>query len=115
MDPVQSMYRMTLNKMHSSYQKIYAVVKKIPYGRVATYGQIARLAGIPRHARQVGYALSHLTDDDIPWHRVINAKGEISGRGNPDYERLQRILLEEEGITFSPDSRISLTRYLWKP
>ena len=101
--------------MPSTYEKIYAVVKKIPYGRVATYGQVARLAGIPRQARQVGYALSNLTDDKIPWHRVINARGKISGRSNPDYERLQRILLEDEGITFDPDGRISLTRFLWKP
>ena len=101
--------------MPSTYEKIYAVVKKIPYGRVATYGQVAGLAGIPGQARQVGYALNHLTDNDIPWHRVINARGEISGRSNPDYARLQRILLEEEGITFSPDGRTSLTRFLWKP
>lgn len=101
--------------MPSTYEKIYSVVKKIPSGCVATYGQIAKLAGIPNQARQIGYALNHLTDDDIPWHRVINARGEISGRSNPDYERLQRILLEEEGITFSPDGRTSLTRFLWKP
>ena len=101
--------------MNSTYEKIYSVVNQIPYGHIATYGQVAGLAGIPRQARQVGYALSHLTDDKIPWHRVINARGEISGRSNPDYARLQRILLEEEGITFSPDGRTSLTRFLWKP
>ena len=101
--------------MLASYQKIYVIVKEIPYGYVATYGQIARLAGITRHARQVGYALSALNDNDIPWHRVINAKGEISGRSNPDYENLQRILLEEEGITFGKDGRIPLAKHLWKP
>jgi methylated-DNA-protein-cysteine methyltransferase related protein len=99
----------------STYEKIYSVVKQIPTGRIATYGQVAGLAGIPGKARQVGYALSHLADDDIPWYRVINARGEISSRSNPDYVRLQRILLEEEGITFSPDGRTSLTRFLWKP
>jgi methylated-DNA-protein-cysteine methyltransferase-like protein len=101
--------------MPSSYDKIYTVVKKIPHGRVATYGQIARLIGIPRHARQVGYALNALNDNNVPWHRVINAKGEISSRSNPDYENLQKILLEEEGVTFDKDGRISLTKYLWKP
>ena len=101
--------------MKPTYGKIYSVVKQIPSGQIATYGQVARLAGIPGQARQVGYALSNLTRDDIPWHRVINARGKISARSNPDYEKLQRILLEEEGITFDPDSRISLTRYLWRP
>jgi methylated-DNA-protein-cysteine methyltransferase-like protein len=101
--------------MPSSYDKIYTVVKKIPHGRVATYGQIARLIGIPRHARQVGYALNALNDNHVPWHRVINAKGEISRRSNPDYENLQRILLEEEGIIFGIDSRISLAKYCWNP
>lgn len=101
--------------MKSTCEKIYSIVKQIPSGHIATYGQVARLAGMPGQARQVGYALSNLTDDDIPWHRVINARGKISGRSNPDYERLQRILLEEEGITFSPDGRTSLTRFLWKP
>jgi methylated-DNA-protein-cysteine methyltransferase-like protein len=101
--------------MPSSYEKIYSIVKKIPCGRVATYGQIARLAGIPRHARQVGYALSVLNDDKLPWHRVINAKGEISGRSNPDFVHLQRILLEEEGVVFDTDGKIPLARYLWNP
>jgi len=101
--------------MPSTYEKIYSIVKKIPYGHVATYGQIAKLAGIPRHARQVGYALSTLNNDETPWHRVINAKGEISGRSNPDFVHLQRMLLEEEGIIFGNDSRIPLEKYCWKP
>ncbi len=90
-------------------------MKKIPYGCVATYGQIAGLAGIPKHARQVGYALNALNDNQVPWHRVINAKGEISRRSNPDYENLQRILLEEEGIAFDKAGKISLARYRWNP
>lgn len=101
--------------MPSSYEKIYSVVKKIPYGCVATYGQIAGLACIPKHARQVGYALNALNDNQVPWHRVINAKGEISRRSNPDYENLQRLLLEEEGIAFDKDGKISLARYRWNP
>lgn len=101
--------------MPSSYDKIYTIIKKIPYGHVATYGQIAKLAGIPGQARQVGYALSALNDNDIPWHRVINARGEISGRSNPDYENLQRILLEAEDIEFNPGGSVSLAQYQWKP
>jgi methylated-DNA-protein-cysteine methyltransferase-like protein len=81
---------------------------------VATYGQIARLAGIPRNARQVGYALSaDYDDDDLPWHRVINSHGEISKRAFPGPERFQRILLEDEGIEFSMSGRISLRKYGW--
>ena len=99
-----------------SYEMIYAIVKHIPRGRVATYGQIATLANLGRHARQVGYALNALsTNTRIPWHRVINAKGEISTRNDPKCEHRQRRLLEQEGITFDERSRISLTRLGWKP
>ncbi len=63
----------------SNYERIYSVIRKIPSGKVATYGQIARLAGMPRHARQVGYALHVLPEKaNVPWHRVISSKGEIS-------------------------------------
>lgn len=97
------------------YQTIYQTVKQIPAGKVATYGQIARLAGIPRQARQVGYALSTLRDDSIPWHRVVNRNGEISKRSNPDFEELQRYLLEQEGIEFNMENRVSLAIYQWQP
>jgi len=64
----------------------------------------------------VGYALHASPEDqDIPWHRVINAKGEISKRATPVYEGIQRELLEQEGITFDPQGRISLSKYLWQP
>lgn len=99
-----------------SAARIYAVVRRIPRGRVATYGQVAALAGLPRQARQVGYALNRLPEDsDVPWHRVINAKGEVSARAIPDDARFQRILLSAEGVRFSPAGRIPLDRYLWKP
>lgn len=100
-------------KIH--YRYIYDVVKQIPCGCIATYGQVAELAGFPGHARQVGYALSVLRNTAIPWHRVINAKGGISNRSNPDYVSLQQILLEHEGITFNADGGISLAKYRWKP
>ena len=100
--------------MSNTYERIYAIVKQIPEGRVATYGQIARLAGLGGQARQVGYALNALPDDqDVPWHRVINARGEISKRSLPVYEQVQRELLEQEGIEFGTDARISLRRYRW--
>ena len=98
-----------------SYRKIYAIVKQIPCGKVATYGQVAKLAGIPGQARQVGYALNRLNDHSIPWHRVINARGEISSRSDSDYETLQQDLLAHEGIQFSVEGKISFNRYRWKP
>jgi len=97
-----------------SRNHIYAIVRQIPSGCVATYGQVARLAGLGRHARLTGYALNALpTDHDVPWHRVINARGEISKRAEPEYEQLQRALLEQEGIVFDANNRISLARYQW--
>lgn len=97
-----------------SYARIYETVRRIPPGRVATYGEIARLAGIPRHARQVGYALAALRGDDVPWQRVINAKGEVSPRAEPGWEGLQRKLLEREGVVFDAQGRVSLARFGWQ-
>lgn len=101
----------------STYEAIYAVVRCIPEGKVATYGQIAELANLPRQARLVGYALYRVDPtSDIPWHRVINAKGEISEspfRQGGDY--LQRSRLEQEGVEFSPTGKISLQVYRWQP
>lgn len=99
------------------YAHIYRVVRRIPRGRVATYGQVAELAGIPGQARQVGYALNALPDQaTVPWQRVINARGEISPRADPGLvEHVQRALLEAEGVQFDDTGRIDLTRYRWKP
>jgi methylated-DNA-protein-cysteine methyltransferase-like protein len=100
----------------SSYSRIYAAVNRIPAGRVATYGQIAALAGMPGHARQVGYALNVLPDgQQIPWHRVINAKGRISVRSDSGHDSLQRRLLEAEGVSFGWKENVSLERYGWRP
>ncbi|HEY3295095.1 MAG TPA: MGMT family protein [bacterium] len=100
----------------TTYSRIYRTVRRIPLGRVATYGQIARLAGFPRHARLVGYALHALReqiDPSVPWHRVINARGEIS---LPEFSGadLQRALLMSEGITFDHKHRIDLNHFGWK-
>lgn len=102
----------------STYDAIYAIVRQIPYGKVATYGQVAELASLPRQARLVGYALYRVDMqlDDVPWHRVINAKGEVSEspfRYGTDY--LQRSLLEQEGVVFSKQGKVSLRQYRWQP
>ncbi len=99
-----------------SYERIYAVVRRIPSGRVATYGQVAKLAGLPGHARQVGYALHALRpDEDVPWHRVINAQGAVSPRAEPGWERIQRRYLEREGVGFDERGRVALERFAWRP
>jgi methylated-DNA-protein-cysteine methyltransferase-like protein len=102
------------SKLH---ERIYAVVRRIPSGRVASYGQVAELAGLPRQARLVGYALHALRDEHgaVPWQRVINARGEVSLRSEPGTEGLQRVLLEAEGVAFDERGRVDLTRYRWNP
>jgi methylated-DNA-protein-cysteine methyltransferase-like protein len=99
-----------------TYERIYATVNRIPRGRVASYGQVAQLAGMPGQARQVGYALGALPDDSpTPWHRVINARGEVSRRSDPTFEAIQRQLLEREGVLFDEDSRVPFSRFRWRP
>ena len=98
------------------YERIYEVIRRIPRGRVATYGQVAALVGLPNGARQVGYALSALDEDTcIPWHRVINAKGQISSRWDPVLEEDQRHRLEAEGVEFDNSNKVLLSRYRWNP
>jgi methylated-DNA-protein-cysteine methyltransferase-like protein len=97
------------------HERIYSVVRRIPRGRVATYGQVARLAGLPGHARQVGYALAALSEaNDVPWHRVLNAEGRVSPRKEPGWDNVQRQLLAREGVDFDAAGRTSLTRYQWR-
>ena len=98
------------------YQRIYAVVRRIPRGRIATYGQVAELAGLGGHARQVGYALHALTAGDaLPWHRVLNAQGRVSPRAEPGGDRVQRALLQREGVRFDSAGRADLARFGWRP
>lgn len=98
----------------NGWNHFYRQVRRIPRGRVATYGQVAALAGLPRHARQVGYALHALPENSrVPWHRVVNAKGEISLRPSTGHDQLQRLLLEKEGVRFGPAGRIDLKRFQW--
>ena len=98
-----------------AYARIYSVVRRVPRGRVVAYGAVARLAGVPRGARQVGYALHALAeaDRDVPWQRVINAKGEVSPRGEADWASLQRSMLIAEGVVFDQKGRVDLTIYGW--
>jgi methylated-DNA-protein-cysteine methyltransferase related protein len=104
-------------QQNSLYDAIYGLVKQIPVGQVATYGQIAEMLGLYGRARQVGYALFQVPPgSDIPWHRVVNAQGMISRspmrQGNDD---LQRILLEREGIVFDTQEKLNLRHYRWTP
>ena len=102
-------------KRETAYERIWRFVRRIPRGRVATYGQVAALAGNPRGARQVGYALHALTDHSaVPWHRVLNVRGTISLRseGAPETQRLR---LEREGVRFDVAGRTDLTRFQWQP
>jgi methylated-DNA-protein-cysteine methyltransferase-like protein len=102
--------------LRSSYQKIYATVRRIPKGRVASYGQIAKLSGLSGRARQVGYAMYALQPGStVPWHRVVNAQGRVSRRRVPGAELTQRMFLEREGVRFGPGGRIPLTRFGWRP
>lgn len=100
-----------------AYRRIYAVVRRVPRGRVATYGQVAALAGLAGQARLVGYALHAVPPGgSLPWHRIINARGGISlRRASPSGGITQRILLEREGIRFDGASRVNLARYAWRP
>src|SRR4051812_887325 len=97
----------------SYYDDIYELVKRIPPGKVSTYGRIAQLTLVPRGARGVGWALAGLSPDlaqIVPWWRVINAAGRISNRINA---ALQRDMLEAEGITFDQHGQVDLAVFLW--
>jgi methylated-DNA-protein-cysteine methyltransferase related protein len=94
---------------------IYRIVARIPSGKVATYGQVAALAGYPGRARQVGYALAGLPEElELPWHRVINAQGKVSPRTHSGWHEFQYALLEQEGFVFQ-HNRLDLQKYCWQP
>ena len=99
-----------------SYRRIYAVVRKIPKGKVATYGQVAALAGNPRWSRVVGWAL-HVNPDPAgtPCFRVVNRMGECSGSFAFGGKGAQEALLREDGAVFLPDGRVDLAACLWQP
>lgn len=103
-----------LRRMADSFhQRVIEVIRQIPRGKVATYGQIAALAGNPRAARQVVRTLHAASEKErLPWHRVINGEGQISLKPGRGYEQ-QKTLLKKERIVFSSDDRIDLEKYLW--
>ena len=105
------------NSKGKLFQTIIDIIKLVPKGKVATYGQIAALVGPGLPARIVGYALHGLPDkNDIPWHRVINSKGRISySSSRNEYDSLQKKLLEDEGINFSSTEKVDLEKFLWQP
>ena len=97
------------------HDAIYAAVQSVPAGFVATYGQIAETAGLPRRWRLVGKALGALPEGSaVPWHRIVNARGGISPRGDGGSTSEQRLLLEDEGVLFDERGRIDLARFRWR-
>ncbi len=93
----------------SFFQQVYEIVRQIPRGKVISYGQIARLLGNPRAARQVGWAMRQCPDG-LPWQRVVMGDGSIAGGG---WGELRRELLVEEGVVFLPDGRVDMARCQW--
>lgn len=98
--------------MSNTFERIYAIARQVPYGRVTTYGQIALLVGNPRLSRVVGYAM-HSAPDDIPCHRVDNRRGELSDAFHPLGKQTQRQLLEGEGVEFMPNGSVNLRQFMW--
>lgn len=97
------------------FSNVYELVRQIPYGRVSTYGRIARAAGMRSSARMVGWALnSAAADPSIPCHRVVNRLGELTGKRHFATPTLMRELLESEGVEFIGDA-VDLGKYLWEP
>ena len=95
------------------FSQFYTLVRQIPPGRVATYGQIARLAGMPRSARLVGYAMASCRDPRIPCHRVVDRRGGTKSAFDTLAPGTQRALLEAEGVSFRPDGTVDLDRCRW--
>lgn len=97
----------------SVFRAFYDIVRRIPAGKVATYGQIARLAGMPRCARTVGYAMAGCQDDSVPCHRVVDRFGGTKACFDTYAPHMQRALLEAEGVLFRPDGTVDLEQCLW--
>ena len=98
--------------MEKYFEKVYAIAIQIPEGKVVTYGQIAAMLGNPRNARIVGWAM-HSAPKDIPCHRVVNKAGDLSPKHGFCDKAIQKIMLEQEGITFRNDGKIDMKKHLW--
>ena len=99
--------------METTFEQVYAIVRKIPPGKVATYGGIARLLGNPRMSRVVGYAMSSCPYEDVPCHRVVNRFGGFSDAFLPAGKDTQRMLLQMEGVPMTEDGLADLSKCLW--
>lgn len=105
----------TGNPKEDFFSKVYKIVAQIPYGKVTTYGEIAKAIGLKSSARMVGWALnSTIGDDSLQCHRVINRNGELTGKRHFSTPTLMREMLENEGIEFIGDA-VNLNKHLWKP
>lgn len=105
----------TQSEPENFYEAVYKLVRKIPRGRLMTYGQIAVILGHPRAARAVGYALRACDGKNIPWQRVINAQGRISARAPIEGFLVQKVMLQSEGIRFDDTGTCDLKKYRWEP
>ncbi len=105
----------TIKKKADFFDKVYKIVAKIPYGKVATYGDIAEACGIRSSARTVGWALNGAKDSGLPCHRVVNRFGALTGKLHFGSYDLMEELLRSEGIEFDKDDCIKLDKHLWKP
>ncbi|HUH25501.1 MAG TPA: MGMT family protein [Flavobacterium sp.] len=98
------------------FQKVFEVVKQIPYGRITTYGAIAKKIGAPRSARMVGYALNNShNEEEIPAHRMVNRKGLLTGKHHFQGTNLMQQLLESEGVVIKNNTVQDFERYFWEP
>jgi methylated-DNA-protein-cysteine methyltransferase related protein len=99
------------------FLRVYEVVRCIPAGRVSTYGAIARAVGSPQSSRMVGYAMnaSHLEDDHVPAHRVVNRQGMLTGKHHFRHETLMQELLESEGLLVEDDCIVDFKKHFWDP
>jgi methylated-DNA-protein-cysteine methyltransferase-like protein len=103
------------NNKKDFFDRVYSVVRKIPYGKVATYGDIAEVCGVRSAARTVGWALNGAKNSDLPCHRVVNRFGALTGRMHfGDYEIMED-LLRSEGVEFDDNGNVLLSKFLWKP
>ena len=106
---------MNLGVERNFYERVIKLIRSIPEGKVATYGQIADYAGNPRAAREVAYILHSSSEkENLPWQRVINSRGQISLKPGHGYE-MQKRLLEDEGVVFEDGGRVDFDRFLWQP
>ena len=99
--------------MKQIFDTIYELVRQIPAGRVCTYGRIAMLAGNPRWARIVGYAMGACHDKTVPCHRVLHKDGRLSAAFESNGQNLQAVLLAQEGVEILPDGKADIAHYLW--